>query len=68
VVSVVAKRMNRDHTETHDEAAPNPSYLKRLREHRADLIKRYGITYIGVFRSYIRNEQHPGSDLDVLVR
>lgn len=59
--------MNRNQTETHYEAAPRPSYLDRLREHRADLINRYGITFIGVFGSYIRNEQHQGSDLDVLV-
>lgn len=63
--------MNRDETEAQYEAASNPSpvarYLDRLREHRADLIKRYGIAFIGVFGSYIRNEQHAGSDLDVLV-
>ena len=40
------------------------SILKRLRE---DEVKRFGVERIGVFGSFTRNEQHPASDLDILV-
>ena len=41
--------------------------IERLRAHRADLASRYQIAELGVFGSYVRNEQRPDSDLDVLV-
>jgi predicted nucleotidyltransferase len=31
------------------------------------LAEKYGVTIIGVFGSYVRNEQRPESDLDVLI-
>ena len=31
------------------------------------LLERYGVVEIGVFGSYVRNEQHAESDLDILV-
>ena len=46
---------------------PANGYLDRLRTHRAELTARYQIAELGVFGSYIRNEQRPESDLDVLV-
>jgi len=46
---------------------PVNGYIDRLRTHRADLTSRYQIAELGVFGSYIRNEQRPESDLDVLV-
>ncbi len=38
-----------------------------LRERLPELQERYGVDYLGVFGSYVRNEQRPDSDLDVLV-
>jgi hypothetical protein len=38
-----------------------------LREHAPYLAERYGVQIIGVFGSYVRNEQRPDSDLDLLV-
>ena len=38
-----------------------------LKKNETDLIKRYGISKIGVFGSYIRNEAREDSDLDILV-
>ncbi len=40
--------------------------LKKLEAHR-NKIKLYGVKRIGLFGSYMRNEQTPGSDIDVLV-
>ena len=37
-----------------------------LRQHQ-DLIMRLGVTRLGLFGSYVRNEQHPDSDIDFLV-
>jgi predicted nucleotidyltransferase len=63
--------MDHDETETRSEVMANTlpvaHYLDRLRERRDDLIERYGIASLGVFGSYIRNEQREGSDLDILV-
>ena len=62
---------DRDQTESGSGAMRKPlpvtRYLDRLSECRADLTQRYGIASIGVFGSYIRNEQRAGSDLDVLL-
>jgi hypothetical protein len=45
--------------------------LAELREllHRLEprLAERYGVRVIGIFGSYVRNEQTPDSDLDLLV-
>jgi predicted nucleotidyltransferase len=46
---------------------PVTRLIERLREHRAELASRYQIAELGVFGSYVRNEQRPDSDLDVLV-
>jgi uncharacterized protein len=42
-------------------------YLKQLHEMLPELKEKYNVSYLGVFGSYIRGEQKPGSDLDVLV-
>lgn len=42
-------------------------YIKQLRGMLPELKKKYPISYLGVFGSYVRNEQTPLSDLDVLV-
>ena len=41
--------------------------LTRLRAHLPELAARYHIATLGVFGSYLRGEQRPDSDLDLLV-
>jgi uncharacterized protein len=38
-----------------------------LRQHLPDLRERYGVASLALFGSYLRGEQRPDSDLDVLV-
>ncbi len=38
-----------------------------LQEQKPYLAEKYGVTEIGVFGSYVRGEQQPDSDLDVLI-
>ena len=37
-----------------------------LRQHSNVLAEKYGIAIVGIFGSYVRGEQKPGSDLDLL--
>jgi predicted nucleotidyltransferase len=46
---------------------PVARHIATLRRHRRTLVDRYHIESLGVFGSYVRNEQHDGSDLDLLV-
>jgi len=46
---------------------PVTRYIDTLRQHRRALAERYHVESLGVFGSYVRNEQRDGSDLDVLV-
>src|SRR5580765_8966814 len=46
---------------------PITHYIATLRRHRHTLAERYHVEALGVFGSYVRNEQHDGSDLDLLV-
>jgi predicted nucleotidyltransferase len=39
---------------------------QKLLEKRTELV-RYGVKRLGIFGSFARNEQKPGSDLDVMV-
>jgi hypothetical protein len=41
--------------------------LALLRQATPDLKKRFGVAKIGIFGSYIRGEERPDSDVDVLV-
>lgn len=41
--------------------------LSTLAAHRADLAARYHLSDLGVFGSYVRGEQRPESDIDILV-
>ncbi len=41
--------------------------LRQLHSLLPDLRARYGVRSLGVFGSYVRGEQEPGSDLDLLV-
>jgi predicted nucleotidyltransferase len=42
-------------------------YLSTLREHLPELAEKYRVRSLEVFGSYVRGEQTPESDLDVLV-
>ena len=42
--------------------------IKRtITDHRSELVQKYRVKEIGIFGSYIRDEQNPKSDLDILV-
>jgi predicted nucleotidyltransferase len=43
------------------------TYRKKLHEMLPELKKDYNVSYIGLFGSYVRGENTPESDLDVLV-
>jgi uncharacterized protein len=38
-----------------------------LRDQQHDLEEKYGMKIVGVFGSYVRHEQRPDSDLDILI-
>lgn len=38
-----------------------------LQSEKPYLRKKYGVEVIGVFGSYVRDEQHPDSDIDILI-
>ena len=38
-----------------------------LRAQKPYLAEKYGVTEIGVFGSYVRDEQRPDSDIDILI-
>jgi len=40
---------------------------QKLQVHKGDLNKRYGISEIGVFGSYVHGRQMSSSDVDILV-
>ena len=40
---------------------------KRLKEYEPHLRKRYNVSAIGLFGSYVRGEARPDSDVDVLI-
>ncbi len=71
VLPELTARINRDKEASQPWATGNTwpvaRYLRFLREHRPDLERRYNLASIGIFGSYVRNEQQHGSDLDVLV-
>jgi len=41
--------------------------LTFLRTHKVELQSRFGVSRIGLFGSYARDEQHPDSDIDIAV-
>ena len=47
---------------------PDLSNLRdRLRRELPSLVAKYAVATLGIFGSFVRRENHPGSDLDVLV-
>jgi len=38
-----------------------------LAEHKNEIVEKYGVKEIGVFGSYLREEQKETSDIDILV-
>lgn len=42
-------------------------YLELLRDHLPSLEQRFRVRSLGVFGSFVRHEEHEGSDLDILV-
>jgi len=48
-------------------AATSEELMEKLEENIED-IKKYGVKRIGLFGSYVRNEQKSESDIDILVR
>ena len=42
-------------------------YMRKLHKMLPELKDKYNVSYLGVFGSYMRGEQNPESDLDVLV-
>jgi predicted nucleotidyltransferase len=49
------------------EHKPVDRYLLTLRQHLPELAEKYHVRSLEVFGSYVRDEQTPQSDLDVLV-
>ena len=48
----------------------NPTLKKisdQLKKQKPYLLDKYGVTEIGIFGSYVRNEQGPESDVDILI-
>ena len=41
--------------------------VRVLKEHKEELAEKYNVKEIGVFGSYVRDEQKAGSDIDILV-
>jgi len=40
---------------------------QNLQEHKLQLTEEYGVYVLGVFGSYVRDEQRPDSDVDILI-
>jgi predicted nucleotidyltransferase len=41
--------------------------LNCLNDHKAEYFEKYAVTKLGFFGSYARGENHPGSDVDIVV-
>lgn len=48
-------------------APTQDNVLHQLRQYRAELRQRYGVTRIGIFGSVARGEANPDSDIDIVV-
>ena len=41
--------------------------LEYLKDHKQEFANRFGITKLGLFGSYARNEEHKDSDIDLII-
>ena len=57
------------HRQTKDRELPGKAaeYAHVLRQHLPEMRELHGVSSLGIFGSYVRDEQVEGSDLDVLV-
>ncbi len=46
----------------------NTEIKQVIKDHLAELHSNYAVSEIGIFGSYVRNEQTPQSDVDILVQ
>lgn len=44
-----------------------PRFVAILRQNLPEISRKYKVSYLGIFGSYIRGDQGPESDLDILV-
>ena len=51
-----------------DEQGTVTQFLRTLSRQLPVLTERFSVQTLGIFGSYVRQEQHPESDLDVLVK
>ena len=57
--------MAEDNTITHSRETSR--FISILRQHLLEISRKYSVSYLGIFGSYVRGEQEPESDLDILV-
>jgi predicted nucleotidyltransferase len=46
---------------------PGISPVTLLQQNKQEILGRFGVDRIGIFGSYVRGEEKPGSDVDILV-
>ena len=65
----MAETPRRARRQTQDRELPirASEYADVLRQYLPELRERHGVSYVGIFGSYVRGEQEEESDLDVLV-
>lgn len=52
---------------TIDYSRETARFIFILRQHLPEIFEKYSVSYLGIFGSYVRGEQEPESDLDILV-
>jgi uncharacterized protein len=57
--------MAKDNTITHSRETSR--FISILCQHLPEISRKYSVSYLGIFGSYVREEQEPESDLDILV-
>jgi uncharacterized protein len=52
---------------TIDYSRETARFIFILRQHLPEISRKYNVSYLGIFGSYVRGEQESESDLDILV-
>lgn len=52
---------------TIDYSKETARFISILRQHLPEISRKYNVSSLGIFGSYVRGEQEPESDLDILV-